>query len=233
MLTGASVVLSIMFKSPDKNLKERREAARNKPKEGSLLSRMVNEVIYVPVIPLALIAVASTTCHGTLSSLILTLQDMSFIENGTTFFIAYSIVALITRPLSGRLFDTYGLMPVVLPSLALAAIGMGSLVFFQSTAAVIFCGVMLGIGQSSALCSLQAESVRIAPPEFLGRATNTFFFGPDIAVGLGPAASGAVLQGYGPEAMFVFNVAVILVGFVAVLFMAAKNPAYRKSRKHV
>ncbi len=223
VLTGAAVILAILFKSPESKSTRKKADTDKKQKTGSFLSRAINEIIYIPVIPLALITVTAATCHGTLSALILTLQDMNYLENGALFFVAYSIVALVIRPVAGRLFDTYGLMPVVLPSMVITGIGMLALVFFQNTAAVIFCGVMLGIGQSSASCSLQAESVRIAPPEALGRATNTFFFGPDIAVGLGPAVSGAVLQAAGGQAMFAFNVAVILVGIAGLVIMAARG----------
>ena len=232
VLTGAAVVLSFLFKSPDKNVKQRREAARNKPKEGSFLKRTFNEIIYVPVIPFAFLCAAIAMCHGTLSALILTLQDMNFVENGAMFFVAYSVVALLSRPIAGRLFDTYGLMLVALPSIAIEALGMLTLVFFQNTAGVIVCGILLGIGQSSAFCSLQAESVRIAPPEMLGRATNTFFIGADIAVGIGPAVSGAVLQAMGPLAMTILNVVVTVIGLLGLLLLAAKNPEYRKQRHH-
>ena len=230
-LTGIAVVLAILFKTPDKSAAERKAAAAAKQKDGSIAKRLLDEVIYVPVIPLAIITVTATTCHGTLSALIFTLQDMGLLEGGAAFFVAYSMVALLTRPIAGRLFDNFGMTPVVLPSMVVAAIGMSVLLFSQSATAVICCGVLLGLGQSCATCSLQAESSRIAPPEALGRATNTFFFGPDIAVGIGPAVSGAVMQAFGVQSMYAFNVALIVVGIGFLFVLMAKNPEYR-IRKH-
>lgn len=217
VLTGAGTLLAIAFKSPKGAAAHKRGSAS--AEEGAIVVRVLKEMIYPPVVPLAAITVAAMMCHGTLSALIYTIEDMGYLENASLFFIGYAVFSLLTRPLSGRLFDQYGLIRVGLPSLAITAAGMAILIFFHSSVAVFLCGAILGVFSSASMCALQAESVRNVPAELLGRATNTFFFGPDIAVGFGPAISGIVLQEFGCEAMFAFNVAIIMLGFFGLLLM--------------
>lgn len=222
VLDAIGTALVVVLKSPDKNVKERRAAAKLAPKEGSLASRLFNSMLYVPALPIAAITVTAVISNGTMSSLVLTAEEMGYLEGGSVFFLAFSILALVSRPLSGRLYDQFGLLPVFLPSTVLCAIGIGSLAFFRSVEAVVFCGVMMGIGQSSAQCTLQAEAVRGVSEEMLGRATNTYYFGPDIAVGFGPVLSGAILQEFGGSAMFMANAIITLSGIALVLMWYAR-----------
>ena len=82
-----------------------------------------------------------------------------------------------------------------------AALGVGLLAAAPSNGATILAGALMGLGQCSAQCAMQAESLRGVDPLHIGRASNTYFIGMDAGVGFGPAASGAVLQAMGPAPM--------------------------------
>lgn len=82
---------------------------------------------------------------------------------------------------------------------------------------------MHGVGQGSAYCALQAESVRGVPEDLLGRAANTFYLGPDLCMGLGPVVGGFILQRAGASAMFLFNALAVVLGLTLFFVYAARR----------
>ncbi len=165
---------------------------------------------YLPAAPLALVAGMLMVAQGTTSSFILLASELRGVQAASLYFACYAMATLGARPLAGRASDAWGVRCVTLPMIAVAALGMLLLAAFDSVAGVVIGGICMGIGQGSAYASIQAESVRNVPEAMLGRSANTFFIGPDLGMGLGPIAGGAVLQTWGPSAMFFFNAAMAL-----------------------
>lgn len=175
-------------------------------------------LFYLPVIPLAVVGGTLMVSQGVTSSFILLAGEMRGIEAVSLYFVFYSIANLGARPLAGRASDAWGVRRVAPPMMLVAALGMLALAFVPSVAGVALGGVCMGLGQGSAYAAIQAESVRGVPADQLGRSANTYFIGPDLGMGLGPVAGGAVLQAWGPAAMFVFNALTILLALA--LFLA-------------
>lgn len=175
-------------------------------------------LFYLPVIPLAVVGGTLMVSQGVTSSFILLAGEMRGIEAVSLYFVFYSIANLGARPLAGRASDAWGMRRVAPPMMLVAALGMLALAFVPSVAGVALGGVCMGLGQGSAYAAIQAESVRGVPADQLGRSANTYFIGPDLGMGLGPVAGGAVLQAWGPAVMFVFNALTILLALV--LFLA-------------
>ena len=188
---------------------------------GSLISRLIDMTFYVPSIPYACAVIFTTATPSIMAALVVTVTEMDYLENGAIYFTIYALVAMTARPIAGRLSDTYGILAVAIPGLIVAAGGMLLLVFFHNTIAVIAAGFFVGLGQASAQCSLQAESVRGVDTEHLGRAANTYYFGADIGGGLAPLVGGVVLEIASPQALFALNASCCLSGLVVILAATA------------
>ena len=187
----------------------------------------LSALFYLPVIPLSVVGGTLMVSQGITSSFILLAGEMRGIEAVSLYFVFYSIANLGARPLAGRASDAWGVRRAAPPMMVVAALGMLALAFVPSVAGVALGGVCMGLGQGSAYAAIQAESVRGVPADQLGRSANTYFIGPDLGMGLGPVAGGAVLQAWGPTALFVFNALTVLL---ALALFLALGPLKRRVR---
>lgn len=187
----------------------------------------LSKYLHLPTLPLALIAGILMVAQGVTSSFILVVGDMREIDAASMYFLFYSLATLGARPLAGKASDKHGLRWAAVPTMALAAAGMLIAAAVESVWGIVLLGIFMGAGQGSAYCAIQAESVRDVPESKLGRAANTFYIGPDLSMGLGPVAGGAVLQSFGASALFVFNACFIAIALVALLAFAKGKQRHR------
>ena len=204
------LIIAILFKTPRGAEGHRPEKKKDDASASKRTKLTIKSLFYLPVIPLAVVAALLMVAQGTMNSFIILLGNQGIVENASLYFVAYSIVVMGSKPLSGRIADKYGLSVVVIPGMLIAAWGMLTLVFAKGTIAVAVSAVLMGLGQASSYSAMQAESVRGVPSNKMGRATNTFYIGPDIGMGLGPIMSGYVWQVLGVNGMFLFNVICLL-----------------------
>ena len=212
---GLALVLS--FKSPQKKHADGRK--------GSAASRKgihVRDFLYVPNIPLAAISGLLIVPHGIAVTLILVVGQSRGIEGTAIYFAVYSLVALVAKPLSGRITDRGGIGVVLVPALIIEFCATAAMAMMSHLLTVIVAGACMGLGQASAYSAVQAECVRGVDERHLGRATNTFYFGTDIGMGLGPMAASIVMQAFGSRAMFIFSGVLVIIALV-VYFLHSRN----------
>ena len=195
---------------------------------GNALSRLFKSAFYVPTIPYTVIILFTMWSHGTLTTMVLVLSDMGYLESGAIYFTAFAICALVSRPFAGRLSDTAGVAAVAIPGLGIAALGLGLLAVYHSLPFVIIAGIGMGIGQSGARSALEAESVRGVDVGHLGRASNTFYTGMDLGVAAGPIVSGLLLQVSSAQMLFVSLAASCVIAAIILLFV---NRAHRRKKQ--
>ena len=235
LFTGFVLALLLRIKrDPSKKSKSSViQPATNKPGNHHAVSTATKEVViaqpldkylYLPAIPLALIAGLLMIAQGVTSSFILVVGEMRNLEGASLYFLFYSLATLAARPLAGKASDIFGVKAIAIPAMLVAIIGMTAAALIDSFAGIAIAGVSMGIGQGSAYCAIQAESVREVPENQLGRAANTFYIGPDLCMGLGPVAGGYILQAAGAESMFLFNAGAIIVALL-LFIICAKNKA--------
>ena len=177
----------------------------------------LSDFLYVKSLPVSFTAMCSSTSFGATLTLLYLASEQAGVEGAGVYFIAYAGVALFTKPLAGKLADKYGTSAVAAPTLFIQAMAMLVLIFMQSWIWCLAAGAMMGAGQATAYATLQAESVRGVDKEELGRASNTFYIGPDIAMGFGPMIAGAILESFGYMAMFTFCMIMPLIGVTLVI----------------
>ena len=118
---------------------------------------------------------------------------------GSLFFTLYAVLIFLSRPLTGRMFDTKGDNWVFHPVFIFFAISMlfVGLAGFMSPGAgfimLLIAGGTFGLGYGGVAPFGQAIAIREARKDRIGVATSTFFGFLDLGVGGGPIILGAII----------------------------------------
>ncbi|AYG01360.1 MFS transporter [Lactococcus allomyrinae] len=118
---------------------------------------------------------------------------------GSLFFTMYAILIFLSRPLTGRIFDTKGDNWVFHPTFIFFTVAMllvGLAGFFNPTlgfVVLLIAGGAFGLGYGGVAPFGQAIAIRDSNKERIGVATSTFFGFLDLGVGGGPIVLGAII----------------------------------------
>ena len=128
-------------------------------------------------------------------------------EHGLTgaasiFFLCYAGAALLTRPKTGRLFDTHGEHVVMYPALLVMALALFVLSRAESAAVLLCAGLLLGVGFANFQSVGQAVSLSLVSRSRYAQATTTFYIFFDLGIGLGPYIFGRFIPTAGYEGMY-------------------------------
>lgn len=232
-LFSVGLILSILFKAPRDSSASRGSDASDsktrKKEKGDSPRRAfrLRSVICIPAMPLSLVAGLSMLPQAVAVTLLYLVGEQNGIEGMSVYFMVFAFAALAAKPFSGRMADKYGLAAVVVPMLVVEAIGMTLLAIMSSPAMIAIAGFCMGVGQASVYSATQAETVRYATVDDVGKAANTFFIGPDLSVLMGPLLGGFILQSFGSTILFSMCVASTCVALACYLLLEYK----RRKRK--
>jgi len=124
------------------------------------------------------------------------------VEGVSIFFTVSALLMLVTKPLSGRLSDKFGLKSVILPSAISLMISLVVVAFARSLPMMLVGAFFTALGQGGAYPALQAMGIQCMPPEKRGIASNTLFFGIDLGFFLGPILGSLVYAKTSYSAMY-------------------------------
>ena len=223
----AGFVLAISFDSPEtkesttKHDDERclmsgRADDRPQP-PGRTRSIRISDFFYLPSVRYSLMTSCVSFPYGVTVTLLFLSGEEKGIEGISVYFALYAVAAFVMKPLAGKLSDRYGYAAVVVPSLLLEMSSCIVLAFMNSAIMAVFAGLLMGIGQASAYSTLQAQAVRGVPKEVLGRASNTFYIGPDVGMGFGPLVGGAIMGAFGSMWMYLFCALVVFIDMCCIV----------------
>ena len=141
-------------------------------------------------------------------------------EHGLTgtasiFFLCYAAAALLTRPQTGRLFDTHGEHVVIYPALLVTSLALLVLSQAHSTAVLLCAGLLLGVGFANFQSVGQAVSLSLVSRSRYAQATTTFYIFFDLGIGLGPYVFGQLIPLAGYSGMFM-TLGMIVMGSVGL-----------------
>lgn len=128
------------------------------------------------------------------------------------FFLCYAGAALLTRPHTGRLFDTRGEHVVMYPAVLVTALALFVLSQAHSTAVLLCAGVLLGLGFANFQSVGQAVSLSLVSRSRYAQATTTFYIFFDLGIGLGPYVFGYIIPRAGYSGMYLTLSLVVLAG---------------------
>ncbi len=178
------------------------------------------------IVPVLLNALLSVTYSGLLSFLALFGEDVH-IEQVGLFFLFNAVTIILIRPISGRLFDRRGHMPVLVPAGLFVTASMVLLSNTHTMPLLILSALLYGLGFGAIQPTIQAWMLRSATPEQYGTVNGMFYNSTDFGVAIGAVLLGAIASASNYAVMYRYS-AVCMAIFVLLVLMQYIAASRRK-----
>jgi MFS family permease len=147
-------------------------------------------------------------------------QEIIFIS---LYYISYSLAAVLTRLLGGRLADRIGEDRIIPYALTLTGGGLLILMFLGGNAILVLSGLMSGCGHGFLFPCLNSLAIRNEPIDTRGKITGVFTGGIDAGAFVGSIILGYIGQWAGFQALFFAAGLTVLIGIGIQRFQAKNN----------
>jgi len=186
--------------------------------EGRREKLQFRDIIAFEILPLSLIGGLFSLGNGLVSSFLVDIGHVRNIAGVGIYFTVNAIFLLVTRPLSGKLYDKKGLSIILYPGLLFST--MEALLLGHATVLwmIVLAAVIKAFGQGIAQPALQAESFHKVGMSKRGVASSTIYVGASIGQGFGPLIGGGIASTFGYRGMFNFSAFMLLCGVVGYYF---------------
>ena len=134
------------------------------------------------------------------------------------YFLVFSACLIVSRPIAGRMQDSYGDKAVFIPMLALYLAVPFVCLLAQNVIGLIVTAVLMAFGHGALFSCLSAVAVRRSLGKRIGVATSTFCIASDFGGGIGPVLLGMVVESSGYPAMF-FCMTAVIVALIVYCFL--------------
>ena len=143
-------------------------------------------------------------------------RNINLSEAASFFFLVYAITVLLSRPITGRVFDGFGDNFVMYPTYLFFALGLLLIGFAHSGWMLLLAAIFIGLGYGSFSPFGQAIAIRHSEAHRLGITTSTFFGFMDMGVGFGPFILGMFMPLLGYRNLYFASA--ILALLIAVIY---------------
>ena len=217
-----SIVLVLLttiacFAFPVKNIvltKENR-AAINKWTFDSFIEKKVIFIAFVAF----LMGLSYSSVLAFLSSYV---KVIHLVEISSLFFVVYALVITVTRPLSGKIFDSLGEKFVMYPSYLFLTAGLILLSITDSSWMLLLSGGLIGLGYGTFMSNGQAVALKqVVSNHRIGVALSTYFIGLDLGLGVGPFVLGELRSLFSFQEVYL--IAAVLPIVCLVLYMISRR----------
>ena len=217
-----SIVLVLLttiacFAFPVKNIvltKENR-AAINKWTFDSFIEKKVIFIAFVAF----LMGLSYSSVLAFLSSYV---KVIHLVEISSLFFVVYALVITVTRPLSGKIFDSLGEKFVMYPSYLFLTAGLILLSITDNSWMLLFSGGLIGLGYGTFMSNGQAVALKqVVSNHRIGVALSTYFIGLDLGLGVGPFVLGELRSLFSFQEVYL--IAAVLPIVCLVLYMISRR----------
>lgn len=231
---GIAFVLSLFVEDqamPDKNNQAKHESAAGSASSASrnakpklTLDSLIERDAWLPSLEILLVNVG----FAAITAFIAVYGMAQGVANISLYFVVYSLVTIVSRPIIGRIIDQKGFfVPSVLGTLCVAV----TLVTISVSHDIgMFCiaGVFAGLGLGTVQGAFQTMAVSSVPPQRKGVATSTFLIGLDGGLCWGSAIAGVLAVMVGYSGMFAV---MALFPFVATIFFVVCYKKWDEKRQ--
>ncbi|MFJ7738369.1 MFS transporter [Lysinibacillus sp. NPDC097287] len=194
-----------------------------KPEHQGKLKFTVHDLLERRALPIAAIASLVAFAYASvLSFLSVYAQQKDLMAVASFFYAVFAASMLITRPYTGKLYDTKGAQYVIIPGLISFAIGLVMLAFVSGPVLFLGAAIFVGFGYGAVTTSLQALAVQSTAHNRSSYATATFFTMFDLGIALGSYVLGIVAVQAGYASVYITGAGVLAVVFVVYLIRLAK-----------
>lgn len=217
-----SIVLVLLttiacFVFPVKNivLTKENKAAINKWTFDSFIEKKVIFIAFVAF----LMGLSYSSVLAFLSSYV---KVIHLVEISSLFFVVYALVITVTRPLSGKIFDSFGEKFVMYPSYLFLTAGLILLSITDSSWMLLLSGGLIGLGYGTFMSNGQAVALKqVVSNHRIGVALSTYFIGLDLGLGVGPFVLGELRSLFSFQEVYL--IAAILPIVCLVLYMVSSR----------
>jgi len=143
-------------------------------------------------------------------------RNIHLSEAASFFFFVYVLTVLLSRPITGRVFDGFGDNFVMYPTYLFFALGLLLIGFAHSGWMLLLAAIFIGLGYGSFSPFGQAIAIRNSEAHRLGITTSTFFGFMDMGVGFGPFILGMFMPLLGYRNLYFASA--ILALLIAVIY---------------
>jgi len=139
------------------------------------------------------------------------------------FFLIYSLFVLLSRPITGRLFDKYGETVLIYPSIVLFALGLAVLGLSNNGFVMLCSAGLVGFGYGTFFSSANAAAIKASPGDRIHLATTTYFSFADFGAGIGPFILGIIVTATGFRELYFIMAALAFCCIALYYFIHGKN----------
>lgn len=194
----ALVSLIIAFVSSIKNEKFEETSSNSKSKWS------ISNFIDIKTLPIGILILLFALGYSSLISFLsFFAEERNIVSYASMFFIVYSVVVLLTRPITGKLMDQKGANIIVYPCIILYFIGMILLGFSTLGFMLLIAAIIIGLGYGNLFSAHQTIAVKVAEPQNVGLARSTFFIFFDLGLGFGPYFLGLIVPHLGYAGLYI------------------------------
>lgn len=194
-----------------------------KPAHEGKLTFKFNDLFERKALPVAVIAsLVAFSYASVLSFLSVYAQQKDLMAVASLFYAVFAASMLITRPFTGKLYDTKGPQFVIIPGIISFAIGLVMLAFVEGSLLFLCAAIFVGFGYGSVTTSLQALAVQSTAIQRSGYATATYFTMFDLGIALGSYILGMVAVQAGYASVYLSGAGLLGVVFIIYLVRLAK-----------
>lgn len=180
----------------------------------------ISQFIEVKALPIAMIMLLASICYsGVLSFVNFYAKEIDLVQAASLFFLMYAIAILCSRPFTGPLMDRKGENIIMYPAFVIMAIALYLLSQTQSSATLLICAALLGLGYGNVQSVCQTVAVKSTSLDRMGYATSTFFIFLDAGLGFGPYFIGMALDYINYRELYLYSsiAALLCIVFYYVL----------------
>lgn len=212
VLVGAFIALTIHTEDIPKPVIEDRR-----------LTFKLHELFERKALPVASLAMLMAFSYASvLSFLSLYADQKGLLTFASYFYAVFAGAMILTRPFTGKIYDTYGPKYVILPAFIVFAMGLYLLSIAAGGLLFLLSAIFIGIGYGTLTTSFQTLSVQSTSPTRSGYATATYFTLFDIGIATGSYVFGFVAFTFSYEVVYQLSAVLLGVGFV-IYYLVYKN----------
>lgn len=189
------------------------------PQTGGILKRLLEEKALFPSL---LVLLLGMTYGGVVTFITLFGREVQ-IENVGWFFVSFSLMVMLVRPVGGKVFDRKGHPWVLVPGAVFCLSGILLLSVATGNGSLVAAAVCYGAGFGAVQPALMAWTIQRVPVYRRGAANGTFFSAFDLGIGIGAMLLGAVAEVVGYAAMYRISSVALLLFMVIYGVYLLKN----------
>lgn len=194
-----------------------------KPAHEGKITFKFDDLFERKALPVAAIAsLVAFSYASVLSFLSVYAQQKDLMAVASLFYAVFAASMLITRPYTGKLYDTKGPQFVIIPGIISFAIGLVMLAFVEGPVLFLSAAIFVGFGYGAVTTSLQALAVQSTAIQRSGYATATYFTMFDLGIALGSYILGMVAVQAGYASVYLSGAGLLGVVFIIYLVRLAK-----------